>query len=222
MDEHLMKRLSLLCSLVGITMVYVAEASARPRVTQISAIDNTFVGTEVAISGKVVDIRESRDGHLFLKIQDDSGGIISVPIFSKTRSELGEAIELLDIVEVRGEITVYNGELEILPKSTKNIKIVHTAPVSPSQLGRENAGGPAKVFGGISKKEVVGKGNLLLTIQENGAKLPVYIPRSIAQNGIPEIHTGDFIIASGWLQVYENELELKVTSSLGIRLIEAA
>ncbi|MEM2192710.1 MAG: hypothetical protein QXG38_03745, partial [Candidatus Hadarchaeales archaeon] len=59
-------------------------------------------------------------------------------------------------------------------------------------------------------------------IQENGTKLLVYIPRSIAQNGIPEIHTGDFIIASGWLQIYENELELKVTSSLGIKLIEAA
>ncbi|MEM2192788.1 MAG: OB-fold nucleic acid binding domain-containing protein, partial [Candidatus Hadarchaeales archaeon] len=119
-----MKRLSLLCSLMGIAMVYVAEASARPRVTQISAIDNTFVGTEAAVSGKVIDIRESRDGHLFLKIQDDSGGVISVPIFSKTRSELGEAIELLDIVEVRGEITVYNGELEILARSAKNIKII--------------------------------------------------------------------------------------------------
>ncbi|MFN4133122.1 MAG: OB-fold nucleic acid binding domain-containing protein, partial [Candidatus Hadarchaeales archaeon] len=222
MDEHLMKRLSLLCSVAGIAIVYAAGVTTRPRLTPISAIDNTFLGTEVTVSGCVVDLRESRDGHLFLKIQDSSGDIITTPIFSKTRSDLGETIDLLDILEVRGKVTIYNGELEILPSGARSIKVVHTAPASPSQLGVENVGKPAKVHGTISRKDVVGSGNLLLTLQENGAKLPLYIPRSIAQNGIPEIHTGDHIIASGWLQLYENDLELKITSSSGIRLLEAA
>lgn len=222
MNEGSMKRLSLLCSVGGIAIVYAAALLARPRITQISAIDNTFIGAQVVVSGEVVELRESRDGHLFLKVRDSSGGVISVPVFSKTRAELGSLIEFLDIVEVRGEVKLYNGTLEVVPSSAGDIQVIHTAPALPSQLTEENAGAPAKVSGVVSAKSVVGSGNLLLTLQEDGGKLSVYIPRWIAQNGLQEVHIGDRVVVGGWLQLYDNRLELKVTSASGIRLLEAA
>jgi DNA/RNA endonuclease YhcR with UshA esterase domain len=222
MDEKVMMRLSLMCSLAGLAAVYAAALSARPKVTSIAALDNSFVGLKVMISGEVIDLREHSDGHLFLKLRDQSEGVVSVPIFSRVRSELGESVELLDVVEVRGEVVLYRGKLEVIPNGAGDIRVIHTAPLRISSLSKDNVGVPVKVQGAITEREIVGNGNLVLTLQDNGAKLPVFIPRWIVDDGIPEVHVGDLVRVDGWLQLYNGELELKITSASNIHPVEAA
>jgi DNA/RNA endonuclease YhcR with UshA esterase domain len=222
MDDRSMVKLSLICSLAGLAAVYTAASSARPRVMPIASLDNSFVGLKVMISGEVVDLREHRDGHLFLKLRDQSGGVASVPVFSRVRAELGEPVELLDVVEVKGEVVLYRGELEVVPREASGIRVIHTAPLSISGLSEENAGIPVKVQGVIAEREVVGNGNLLLTLREDGGELPVFIPRWIVEDGLPEVHVGDLVRVGGWLQLYNGELELKVTGALNIHPLEAA
>ncbi len=222
MDDKAMMKLSLICSLAGLAAVYAAALSMRPRVTTIAAIDNSFVGAEVVISGAVVDAREHQDGHIFLRLSDQSGETVSVPIFSRLRAELGESIELLDIVEVRGEVVVYRGELEVVPGEPNDLKVIHTAPASVSSLSEDNVGQQVKVLGLVAERKIVGNGNIVFSIREDENKLEVFVPKWIVEEGLPEVHVGDLARFDGWLQLYENELELKITSASNIHLIEAA
>ncbi|MDI6884494.1 MAG: OB-fold nucleic acid binding domain-containing protein [Hadesarchaea archaeon] len=222
MDDKTVARLSLICSLTGLAAIYVAAASVRPRVTPIASLDNEFVGLKVAISGQVIDYREHQDGHIFLKLRDDSGGVVSVPIFSRLRAELGESIELLDVVEIVGEVVLYRGELEVVPGRASDVKVVHTAPVKLSSLSVENAGVAVKVQGTITEREIVGGGNFILTLMEDGGQLPVFIPYWIADDGLPELHVGDVVRVDGWLQLYNDKLELKVANASHLHVVEAA
>jgi len=222
MDEKTIARLSLLCSLTGLAAIYVGAASARPRITSIASIDNSFIGLRSTVSGKVIDYREHDEGHLFLKVQDSSGGMVSVPIFSRTRAQLGDSIELLDIVEVTGEVKVYQGEFEVIPDEAKDVIVVHTAPVRLSSLSAENAGSTVKVQGSIVEREIVGGGNLILTLRDDGGELPVFISSWISEDGLPEMHLGDTVRVDGWLQIYNGKLELKVASASHLHVVEAA
>ncbi len=214
--------LSLLCSLTGLVAIYAAAAPARPRITPIASIDNEFVGLRSIVSGQVMDYREHKEGHLFLKLRDSSGGVISVPIFSRTRAQLGESIELLDIVEVTGEILLYQGEFEVVPEGAGDVKVIHAAPVKISSLTEENAGSIVKVQGSIVEREIVGSGNIILTLGEDGGQLPVFISSWIVEDGLPEMHVGNIVRVDGWLQLYKGELELKVVNASHLHVIEAA
>ncbi|MEM1689007.1 MAG: OB-fold nucleic acid binding domain-containing protein [Candidatus Hadarchaeales archaeon] len=212
-------RLSLISSLAGLAAVYATALSISQRITPIAKIDNSFIGARVIISGQIIDVQSSGNKHMFLKIKDDSGGIITVPIFSNLASKLTLTIGLLDYVEIRGNVSVYQNELEVIPSKPEDIKIVHTAPASISEIKEENLGKPVKVYGIVSSREIIGAGNIILNIGENGRKLKVFIPSKIVE-GIPEVHVGDEVVIGGWLQLYNNEIELKVTSHLCIQKLE--
>lgn len=222
MDEKAMVKLSLICSLAGLAAIYGAAYSVRPKVVPIANLDNDFVGLNVIISGQVIDIREHDDGHLFLKIRDDSGGVVSVPVFSRLRQGIGENIELLDFLEVRGEVKLYRDELEVVPSEASDVRVIHTAPVLVSAIGRDNVGSPVKVQGVVAERDIVGAGHLILTLRENGSQLPVFVPGWIAGNGFPEVHVGDTVRVEGWLQLYNENLELKVTSPSCVQVAEGA
>jgi len=176
----------------------------------------------VIISGQVVDLRDS-NGHLFLKLQDNSGGVISVPIFSSTRSQLGDSIELLDEVQVTGEVTLYRGELEVVPEEAGDVIIVHSPCTGVASIGADMLGEPIRVIGVVEKREIVGSGNIILTLAEDGGKLAVFVPASVARSEeFPEVHVGYTVQASGWLQMYNNELELRLTGAWNIKVIGAA
>lgn len=221
MNEKTLARLSLLCTLTGLAAVYGASLSARPRVTSISSIDNGFVGVRSTVSGKVIDYREHKDGHLFLKLQDQSGGVISVAVFSRTRSQLGDSIELQDTVEVTGEVQLYQGEFEVVPDEAKDLTVVHSAPTKLSGLTAENAGSTVKVQGTIVEREIVGSGNVVLVLSDGEGQIPVFVSSWIAENGLPEMHLGDTIRVDGWVQIYNGKLELKVASASHLHVVEA-
>jgi DNA/RNA endonuclease YhcR with UshA esterase domain len=220
MEDKIMTRLSLMCSLAGLAAIYIAAAASRPRLTSIASLDNNFVGLQVVISGQVVEMKDSSDNHLFLKLQDSSKGVVSVPIFAKTRAGL-EQIELLDVLEVRGEVTLYRDELEVVPEGAEDVEVIHTAPISVAGLSNDNAGSPVKVQGIVAEREIVGNGNIIFTLQENGTRLPVFVSGWIADGGILEIHVGDTMKASGWLQIYNGELELKVAGASDLQAVVA-
>jgi DNA/RNA endonuclease YhcR with UshA esterase domain len=222
MNERSMTKLSLFCSLTGLAVIYAAAMQVRPTMTPIASLDNEFVGLQVAISGQVVDSRAHRDGHLFLKLRDDSGSTVNVPVFARVRSELGEPIELLDVVQVTGEVGLFRGELQVVPQRASDLRVVHTAPVKLSSLSRENAGMPVKVQGTVVEREIVGSGGLILTMREDGGHLTVFVPRWVVEDGLPELHVGNVVRVDGWLQLYNGELELKIRCASYLRVVEAA
>jgi DNA/RNA endonuclease YhcR with UshA esterase domain len=222
MDDRTIARLSLICSITGLAVIYAGTLFTRPRITPIASLDNGFIGLRVVVSGQVVDLRKHEEGHIFLKLRDDSGGVISVPIFSRLSAGIEESIELLDVMEVTGEVVLYQGNLEVVPDQAGDVKVVHTPPVRLSGLRGENAGMPVKVQGTIAKREIVGRGNVILTLQEDGEQLPVFIPYWVAEDGLPELHVGSTVRVDGWLQIYNGKLELKVLEASHLHPVEAA
>jgi len=214
-------RLSLLCSLTGLAALYVAAANARPAVTAIAGLNNDFIGAKVMISGRLVDLYEHIDGHLFLKLRDDSGGVISVPVFSRVRSQLEEPVELLDFVQVTGEVKEYNGELEVIPDKASDLRIIHAPAARISSLSEEQLGELVKVEAVVAKREIVGSGSLILTLNEDGYQLPVFVPASVVKNGFPEVHGGHTVRIAGWLQLYNDQMEIQIKNASHIRVIEA-
>ena len=222
MDDKTITRLGIICSLTGLAAIYAGALSTRPRITPIASLDNGFIDLNVVISGHVVDFRRHEEGHIFLKLCDDSGGVVSVPIFSRLNAELGESIELLDVMEVTGEVVLYQGDLEVVPDQAGDVKVVHTPPMKLSSLSGENAGIPVKVQGTIVEREIVGNGNIILTLQEDGGQLSTFIPYWITDNGLPELHVGTMVRVDGWLQLYDGKLELRVVDASHLHLVEAA
>lgn len=220
MDEKFMMRLGLACSLTGLAAIYAATMQVRPAMTSIGSLDNQFVGLKVTVSGEVIDSYEHEDGHLFLKLRDDSCGVVSVPIFARVRSELGEPVELLDVVQVTGEVRLYRGELEVVPEGASDLRVVHTAPTKLSGLSEENIGTPVKVQGTIVKREIVGSGSLILTLQEDGGQLSVFVPAWVVEDGMPELHIGYVVRVDGELQLYNDELELRLGGASHLQVIE--
>jgi DNA/RNA endonuclease YhcR with UshA esterase domain len=222
MSEKIMARLSLLCSLTGLAALYVAAANTRPAVTAIASLDENFVGAKVMISGKLIDLRAHADGHLFLKVKDDSGGTILVPVFARLRSQLKEPIELLDVVQVTGVVKKYRGELEVIPDKPSDLRVVHSSPARISNLSRENLGELIKVEGVVVERDIVGKGSLILTLREDSSQLPIFVPASVVKNGFPEIHVGSTVRVNGWLQLYKDKMEIQLKDASHIRVIETA
>jgi len=222
MSEKVVTRLSLLCSLTGLAALYIAAANTRPTVTAIARLNDDFIGTKVMISGRLIDLREHIDGHLFMKLNDDSGGVISVPVFASVRSQLKESIELLDVVQVTGLVKEYQDELEVIPDKASDLRIVHAPATRISSLSENQIGELVKVEGVVAERAIVGKGSMILTLRDDGGQLPVFVPASVVKDGFPEVHVGYTVRVDGWLQLYNDNLELQLKDASNIRIIEAA
>jgi len=222
MSEKVVTRLSLLCSLTGLAALYIAAANTRPTVTAIARLNDDFIGTKVMISGRLIDLREHIDGHLFMKLKDDSGGVISVPVFASVRSQLNEPIELLDVVQVTGLVKEYQDELEVIPDKASDLRIVHAPATRISSLSENQIGELVKVEGVVAERAIVGKGSMILTLRDDGGQLPVFVPASVVKDGFPEVHVGYTVRVDGWLQLYNDNLELQLKDASNIRIIEAA
>ena len=212
----------MLCSLTGLAALYIAAANTRPTVTAIAMLNDDFIGTKVMISGRLIDLYEHIDGHLFMKLKDDSGGVISVPVFASVRSQLNEPIELLDVVQVTGLVKEYQDELEVIPDKASDLRIVHVPATRISSLSENQIGELVKVEGVVAERAIVGKGSLILTLRDDGGQLPVFVPASVVKDGFPEVHVGYTVRVDGWLQLYNDDMELQLNDASNIRIIEAA
>ncbi len=218
-----MTKLSLLCSITGIAALYVGAIQMRPTLTPLAKINEDYVGLGVMVSGQVIDLHAHHSGHLFLKLKDESGGVISVPIFASVRSELSEPIELLDNIQVTGQVKLYNGDLEVIPEKGADLHVVHTPPTGLANISRERLGELIKTQGVIARRNIVGSGSLILTLRDDDTELQVFVPASVAnEERFPELHVGYTVRASGWLQLYNEHLELKIEDPAHLEVIEAS
>lgn len=221
MKNRSLIKMSIISSTIGIALLYAGAMQMQPHQTPISKINSDFVGLKTKISGQVIDIRPHPDGHIFLKVKDSSGGVISVPIFSDTKNKLEKKIELLDKVKITGKVKNYKGNLELLPERAEDIEIIHTPPVEPSEMSKNKIGEIVKVQGLVASKERVGSGSLLLTIRKNNSALQIFIPRNVVESeGFPRIQRDDTARFAGTLKLYQGKMEIEIDSTYHLSVIE--
>ncbi len=197
------RTLILACAVLGLVMTCVGLRLSEPERMEARNLTEKMVGAQVLLSGRVMDLTEHPDGHLFLKVGGENT-TVSVPLFSGVRKGMGTRIELLDRVEVRGKVQEWRGELEVVPKRPEDVRVRREPPRRVGGIGEGELGKLVKVEGEVRRVTKVGENRLLLTLGENGSELKVFLPFLV------RVKTGSRVVVAGRLQLYRGELELVV------------
>ena len=110
MDERILLKISLITSLVGILVLLIILEKIDVSDSNISAIDKNLSEKQVKIKGEITRIRET-PAFSMINVKDNTENI-DVIVFKEESLELKEG----DIIQVEGQVTEYQGKLEILAK----------------------------------------------------------------------------------------------------------
>ena len=129
LQKNYLLLLSLVSSIVGLILIYVASTNIEPQKISISDISADLEGRRISTTGYLVEKKPSEAGHLFLTISDKKGKI-QVPLFSDLMKSLNqEGITASDFhlnkkISVSGTVEIYKGKVQIVPKSLNDVKIL--------------------------------------------------------------------------------------------------
>jgi DNA/RNA endonuclease YhcR with UshA esterase domain len=118
MEEGKILALSFAISTLGLILLLIVSAAQDPM--PISSITPDDIGSRVYLSGEVSGLRTSQEGHLFFHLSDKEG-TIKVATFNEVAKEL-PCIENGKLIEMRGVIDDYRGEIEIIPSKAEDIR----------------------------------------------------------------------------------------------------
>jgi len=110
MEEKNLLKVALICSIIGIFIIFIFANRLEPSLVNISDVSASLLDQSVKIQGAVDSIRIT-PSVIILSVKDDSGSI-KVVAFSQDNSELVKG----QLVEILGDVTEYKGILEIEAK----------------------------------------------------------------------------------------------------------
>jgi DNA/RNA endonuclease YhcR with UshA esterase domain len=116
MEEDLLLKISIICSIAGLISLFLISNFIESKPVNISGITPDDIGSVVKICGNITNKYISKNKHIFLNIEDNTGNI-KVVIFNQTTLNLNiDPYELKkhDNVCVIGKVDIYENELEII------------------------------------------------------------------------------------------------------------
>jgi DNA/RNA endonuclease YhcR with UshA esterase domain len=120
--------LCLICSLLGLFLIYITAKNTNPTKLKLSEINFELLGRVVTTEGKIINKNVHSAGHLFLTIADENSKI-QVPIFAGLMNKLNNAgLSANDFaigkkLLVTGLVSEYKEQLQIVPRKVEDIKI---------------------------------------------------------------------------------------------------
>lgn len=128
-DDKLL-RIALVTSLIGIIGLLIFTPSIEVKKVKIEDIDRGMIDEEVCIDCVITDIASSASKSSYFLTINDGTGQMPLVIFEKQLAELqSNSLDIHDFkdkkVEVKGKITEYNSELEIVLSSGDGLKITN-------------------------------------------------------------------------------------------------
>lgn len=221
MKNDSLLKLSVVSAVTGILLLYIGAIHMKPGLTPISKIDKDFVGLETEMSGKIIDLYKHPGGHIFLKVKDNSGGVISVPIFSETRSKLDEEVSLLDRIQVKGTVKKYEGDLELIPSEAKQIKIIHTPPLEISKIDEDKLGEIVKIEGFVERERCLSDNKLSLEIRNREEKIKALVSDYVSNlDKFDNISKGSKVRIAGKIQPEKDKLLIKINRKEQLTVLE--
>jgi exonuclease VII large subunit len=118
MNEKTLVVVCILASVIGIAIMMLSNILFQPKTTMISDIEEkmNFVLTE----GFIINIRTSKSGTSFIRVEDSSG-ILNVVVFKNSIKGIDNLKEN-DKIMVQGKPEIYEGSLELIAtKITKSL-----------------------------------------------------------------------------------------------------
>lgn len=111
MEEKTLLKIALICSIVGVFIIFIFAGKLEPSLINISSISQSFIDKDVKIRGTVSSFRIT-SSVLMLDVRDETG-VIKVVAFDKEDFEADKD----QAVEVIGKVKEYQGVLEIEAKN---------------------------------------------------------------------------------------------------------
>ncbi len=119
MDDGGLLKVSLLISTIGIILLFLVSSTAEIAIVKISELDLDDAGRLVSIEGRITSKRANDDGHIFLKVADDTGSISAVLFSSAVKKLDGSVLECLERgrhIKMTGRVEEYRGAMEVVPR----------------------------------------------------------------------------------------------------------
>ena len=109
MQDKTLLKISVICSLIGIIVLFLIADNLSLSTTEISKIQQSELGKQVKIKGKIESLSET-DNLMFLTVGQEKIETVSVVLFKD--SDI--ALEKGDNIELTGTLEDYEGKREIL------------------------------------------------------------------------------------------------------------
>lgn len=174
------------------------------------------------ITGKVTEVRHTDKGYIFIDIKT-SDGSINIPIFDTKKIETATEIHKGDTLSVSGEFDIYEGQRQIKPERSSDIKITkknttsgsisdNTSTDTTADTNTQNTS-PTPFYsnnpsysGTVIDKYVHKNGHIFLTVQtlDEIVEVPLFV--SINPTNIFEID--DIIEFSGEENYYKGKKQI--------------
>ncbi|MBM3200560.1 hypothetical protein FJZ53_06485 [Candidatus Woesearchaeota archaeon] len=113
MDDKTLLKISVICSLIGILIIFIFAEKLEPPTVAISDVNEGLVEKDVKLRGEIYSIRNLKQGVSF-RLKDETG-FIDVIIFNDESFDVNKG----ESVEVQGVVKTYNGGLEIEAKEVR-------------------------------------------------------------------------------------------------------
>lgn len=122
MQEKLIRNIALVCSVVGLVLLFYASEHMGIDPARIGEISMDDVGMGLKICGGVEEKRVSNN-HIFMKIRDETG-IIKLVIFNSTALKLRDSgINVYGFSE--GELICSTGVVDEYPKGSGELELIY-------------------------------------------------------------------------------------------------
>ncbi|MFQ6020419.1 MAG: exodeoxyribonuclease VII large subunit [Candidatus Aenigmatarchaeota archaeon] len=111
MESKKLLKASIVIAIIGIVSLFFLTRSSIETVK----ISDVKIGQLQRISGMVTSVYVSKDGHVFLKVADNTGEI-QVVVFKNSNIEEAYELENGDEITVLGRVSEYKDQIEIIAK----------------------------------------------------------------------------------------------------------
>jgi len=102
--------ISTVLAVIGLGIMFVTAESIEPETAQIGSLSSSQTGEIITVEGEIIS-SQFTDGNLFLTVEDETGSMSVADFNSNKNFQEG------DKVSVEGEITLYEGELELIAQA---------------------------------------------------------------------------------------------------------
>ena len=120
MKDVNLAKICLLLAIVGIGVLFFITEMIKPVSVKISEIDSSLVGSSVLVNANIKSV-STKDGNVFMDLHD--GATIKAVMFSRDAQKNADVYNLQknDNITAVGEISIYQGGLEIVLQTVKKI-----------------------------------------------------------------------------------------------------
>ena len=115
-----------ICSAIGIFLIYYTSILTPPKQVEVESINQKQTGNYISTEGTIISRTMTKTGHLFLTIQGGTGKLDVIMFSSFLKNQNVDPNKFLKGLRlgVRGVVEQYKGQLQIIPKTSSDVKIL--------------------------------------------------------------------------------------------------